>query len=76
MKQAIDVVSLKFEPVQWRVRTLLKDLDTAVALAEQSGSPAPLAAAAAGLMREHGSHGFLEQDLSSLIRLFTDDAGQ
>ena len=66
----------RFEPVQWRVRTLLKDLDTAVALAEQSGSPAPLAAEAAELMREHGSHGFLEQDLSSLIRLFTDDAGQ
>lgn len=63
-----------FEPVQWRVRTLLKDLDMARALAGESGSPAPLAAHAAEIMREHGSHGFLDQDLSSLIRLFTDAA--
>jgi 3-hydroxyisobutyrate dehydrogenase len=62
----------QFEPVQWRVRTLLKDLDMAVALAGQSGSPAPLAGHAAALMREHGDHGFLEQDLSSLVRLFAD----
>ncbi|MES2919017.1 MAG: NAD(P)-dependent oxidoreductase [Pseudomonadota bacterium] len=61
-----------FEPVQWRVRTLLKDLDMATALAADSGSPAPLAAHAAELMREHGGHGCLDQDLSSLIRLFAD----
>lgn len=61
-----------FEPVQWRVRTLLKDLDMACALAGASASPAPLAAHAAQLMRKHGDHGFLDQDLSSLIRLFVD----
>lgn len=64
----------RFEPVQWRVRTLLKDLDMATALAADSGSPAPLATHAAELMREHGQNGCLDQDLSSLIRLFADPA--
>ncbi|HET8732092.1 MAG TPA: NAD(P)-dependent oxidoreductase [Moraxellaceae bacterium] len=59
-----------FDPVQWRVRTLLKDLDMAGTLASECDSPAPLAAHAAELMREHGSHGYLEQDLSTLIQLF------
>ncbi|MCD6061607.1 MAG: 2-hydroxy-3-oxopropionate reductase [Moraxellaceae bacterium] len=60
----------RFEPVQWRVKTLLKDLDMAVALAGESGGATPLAAQAATLLREHGSQGFLEQDLSTLIHLF------
>lgn len=63
-----------FEPVQWRVRTLLKDLDMATALAEQSGAQAPLAAHAAQRLAEHGRHGFLEQDLSSLVQLYADPA--
>lgn len=62
----------RFEPVQWRVRTLLKDLDMAGQLAAQCGSPAPLAAQAAGLMRTHAAQGFLDQDLSSLINLFAN----
>jgi 3-hydroxyisobutyrate dehydrogenase len=61
-----------FEPVQWRVRTLLKDLDMAVGLAGRSAASTPLAAAAAELMRAHGGAGFLDQDLSSLIRYFAD----
>jgi 3-hydroxyisobutyrate dehydrogenase len=59
-----------FEPVQWRVKTLLKDLDMAVGLGAESGSPVPLATHAADLMREHGRRGCLEQDLSSLVCLF------
>lgn len=59
-----------FDPVQWRVKTLLKDLDMAVTLAQQNGATTPLAARAAELMRTHGGHGHLEQDLSSLIELF------
>lgn len=62
-----------FTPVQWRVQTLLKDLDMANALATASGSPAPLASAAAGLMRQHGAQGHLADDLSSLITLFAGD---
>jgi 3-hydroxyisobutyrate dehydrogenase len=59
----------RFEPVQWRVRTLQKDLDTAVALARQAGAATPLAASAAQLLRLHGHP---DQDLSSIIRLFTE----
>lgn len=62
----------QFEPVQWHVRTLLKDLDMAGHLAARCGSPAPLAAQAAGLMRTHAAQGFLDQDLSSLINLFAN----
>lgn len=60
----------QFEPVQWRVKTLLKDLDMAVALSQQENTAAPLAAHAAELMREHGASGALEKDLSSLITHF------
>ncbi|MDI1302478.1 MAG: NAD(P)-dependent oxidoreductase [bacterium] len=63
----------QFEPVQWRVQTLLKDLDMAVALSSRLDSSTPLAAHAATLLRQHGEHGFLSHDLSSLITLFAGD---
>ncbi len=62
----------QFEPVQWKVKTLLKDLDMAVSLSEQENARVPLARHAAGLMREHGASGALEKDLSSLITHFSD----
>ncbi|MDQ8038067.1 MAG: NAD(P)-dependent oxidoreductase [Pedobacter sp.] len=60
----------QFEPVQWRVKTLLKDLDMAVTLSQEAKASVPLAAHAAELMREHGANGALEKDLSSLITHF------
>lgn len=63
----------QFEPVQWRVQTLLKDLDMAVALSRHINSAAPLAASAAALLRQHGEQGFLDRDLSSLITFFSGD---
>lgn len=60
-----------FTPIQWKVQTLLKDLDLATALASRSGTTAPLAQAAATLMRRHGEAGHLADDLSSLILQFT-----
>lgn len=60
-----------FEPVQWRVQTLLKDLDMAVGLAGRTGSAAPLAAGAAQLLRLHSGNGFSGSDLSSVIMLFS-----
>lgn len=62
-----------FTPVQWKVQTLLKDLDMANALAQRRQSSTPLANAAASLMRQHGEQGHLGDDLSSLITLFADD---
>ncbi len=60
-----------FEPVKWRVKTLLKDLTMAVDLSGQQGSAIPMSGLAAQLMQLHGSHGFLEQDPATLIKLFS-----
>ncbi|MFA6053240.1 MAG: NAD(P)-dependent oxidoreductase [Methylobacter sp.] len=60
-----------FEPVKWRVKTLLKDLNMAVDLSTRQGNAIPMSGLAAQLMQLHGSHGYLEQDPSTLIKLFT-----
>jgi 3-hydroxyisobutyrate dehydrogenase len=60
-----------FEPVKWRVKTLLKDLNMAVDLAVSQGNATPMSGLAAQLMQLHGSHGYLEQDPATLIKLFT-----
>ncbi|RME35823.1 MAG: NAD(P)-dependent oxidoreductase [Gammaproteobacteria bacterium] len=62
----------RFEPVRWHVRTLLKDLDTAVGLSRSEGSPVPLTGLAAQLMRAHGAKGNLEADPATLIRLYLE----
>lgn len=60
-----------FEPVKWRVQTLLKDLNMAVDLSTNQGNTIPMSGLAAQLMQLHGNQGFLEQDPSTLIKLFT-----
>ena len=60
-----------FEPVKWRVKTLLKDLNMAVDLSAKQGNAIPMSGLAAQIMQLHGSHGYLEQDPSTLIKLFT-----
>ncbi|PTS83670.1 2-hydroxy-3-oxopropionate reductase [Pseudomonas sp. HMWF032] len=62
----------QFEPIKWHVRTLLKDLDTAVKLSQQIGSATPLSGLAAQLMRQHGSQGNLERDPATLVQLYRD----
>ena len=62
----------RFEPIKWHVRTLLKDLDTAVKLAREQGGATPMSGLAAQLMRLHGSQGYLEQDPATLVRLFRE----
>ncbi len=55
-----------FEPVQWKVSTLLKDLDNALAAA--AGTPLlPLAARARELIAAHAAAGYADADLSTLI---------
>ncbi len=63
----------QFEPVKWRVKTLLKDLNMAVELATEQASAIPLSGLAAQLMQLHGGQGFLEQDPSTLIKLYRRD---
>ncbi len=70
---APEMASESFEPVKWRVKTLAKDLNMAVDLSAKQGNSVPLSGLAAQLMQLHGSHGFLEQDPSTLIKLFCKD---
>jgi 3-hydroxyisobutyrate dehydrogenase len=62
-----------FEPVKWRVKTLLKDLQMATELAKQYGNALPMSGLAAQLMQLHGSQGYLEQDPATLIKLYRKD---
>jgi len=62
----------EFEPVKWHVRTLLKDLDTAVQLSREAGGATPMSGLAAQLMRLHGSQGYLAQDPATLVALFRE----
>ncbi len=59
-----------FEPVKWRIKTLLKDLNMAVDLSANQGNAVPMSALASQLMQLHGSHGYLEQDPATLIKLY------
>jgi len=59
--------------LKWRVKTVLKDLVGAETLAGELGSSAPMLQLAARLMTEHGAAGYLEEDLSTLIRRYEDE---
>ena len=69
---APEMASASFSPIKWRVKTLLKDLNMATDLAKTQSTSTPMSALAAQLMQLHGSHGFLDQDPSTLIKLYTD----
>ncbi|WP_353170380.1 NAD(P)-dependent oxidoreductase [Acinetobacter rudis] len=58
----------QFEPVQWKVKTLAKDLNNAVQLAKDCDLKLPVATQALDQLNQHQSKGFAEADLSSLIR--------
>ena len=66
---APQMAAREFEPVKWHVRTLLKDLDTAVKLSGQVQSAMPMTALAAQSMRLHASNGNAERDPATLIEL-------
>lgn len=66
----------RFEPVQWKVQTLLKDLGNAVALGQASASPLPLATAARQLLQQHADAGYASADLSSIILLHNNTVGE
>ena len=60
----------RFTPVKWRVKTLLKDLNMACDIASTQATSTPMSALAAQLMQLHGSHGYLDQDPATLIKLY------
>lgn len=69
---APQMAASEFEPIKWHVRTLLKDLDTAVKLSHEQGSATPMSGLAAQLMRLHGRQGYLQQDPATLVELYRE----
>lgn len=61
----------EFQPVQWRVQTLLKDLDNAANLSASSQLHLQLAHTARDLLRQHAEAGHASEDLSSIIGIYT-----
>ncbi|CAB1217567.1 NAD(P)-dependent oxidoreductase [Acinetobacter bouvetii] len=58
-----------FEPVQWKVQTLSKDLNNAVQLAEQFNLNIPVAKQALSQLKAHQNKGYAEADLATVIQL-------
>lgn len=58
-----------FEPVQWKVQTLSKDLANAVQLASDYALDIPVATRALQQLQQHQSEGHAEHDLSSIITI-------
>ncbi|MDM1249930.1 NAD(P)-dependent oxidoreductase [Acinetobacter johnsonii] len=56
-----------FEPVQWKVQTLSKDLNNALQLAAQHQLDIPVAARALQQLQVHQQQGYAEADLASVI---------
>ena len=56
-----------FEPVQWKVQTLSKDLNNAVQLATAFQLQIPVAQKALSQLQAHQAKGFAEADLASII---------
>lgn len=57
-----------FEPVQWKVQTLSKDLNNAVLLAEQFNLNIPVAKQALSQLKTHQNKGYAEADLATVIQ--------
>ena len=58
-----------FEPVQWKVQTLSKDLNNAVQLAKQFNLDIPVAKQALSQLKTHQNNGYAEADLATVIQL-------
>lgn len=69
---APQMASREFEPIKWHVRTLLKDLDTAVKLSHEVASATPATGLAAQLMRLHASQGNAARDPATLIEMYRE----
>ncbi|MCE8019977.1 NAD(P)-dependent oxidoreductase [Halomonas sp. MCCC 1A11036] len=60
----------KFDSPAWHLRTLLKDLDLALAQSQRAGSATPMSGLAAQLMRAHVNHGHAEHDPATLVEAY------
>ena len=57
-----------FEPVQWKVQTLSKDLNNALKLAQKLNLEIPVAQKALLQLKAHQENGFSEKDLATIIQ--------
>ncbi|MCG2573141.1 NAD(P)-dependent oxidoreductase [Acinetobacter sp. ME22] len=64
---ALRMATAQYQPVQWKVQTLSKDLQNAVSLAQQYQLDIPVAERALQQLKNHQQHGYAEQDLSTII---------
>lgn len=60
----------EFANPPWHLRTLLKDLDMAVAQSQRTGTATPMSGLAAQLMRAHAGHGHAERDPATLVEAY------
>lgn len=58
-----------FEPVQWKVQTLSKDLNNALQLAQSFNLKIPVAQKALLQLQAHQENGFSEKDLATIIKV-------
>ncbi|MEQ1344582.1 NAD(P)-dependent oxidoreductase [Acinetobacter seifertii] len=58
-----------FEPIQWKVQTLSKDLNNAVTLAKNVHLDIPVAQKALLQLQTHQKNGFAEKDLATMIQV-------
>ncbi|HEX5381319.1 MAG TPA: NAD(P)-dependent oxidoreductase [Acinetobacter sp.] len=58
----------QFEPVQWKVQTLSKDLNNAVQLAKKFQLDIPVAKKALSELQAHQNKGYAESDLATVIQ--------
>lgn len=63
------MASHTFEPVQWKVQTLSKDLNNAVQLAEHFKLNIPVAKQALLQLKAHQNKGYAEADLATVIQV-------
>ncbi|ENX42488.1 NAD(P)-dependent oxidoreductase [Acinetobacter sp. NIPH 2100] len=58
-----------FEPVQWKVQTLSKDLNNALQLAQSFNLKIPVAQKALLQLQAHQENGFADKDLATIIKI-------
>lgn len=62
------MASHSFEPIQWKVKTLSKDLNNAIQLAQSFDLNIPVATHALSQLQSHQAQGYAETDLATFIQ--------
>lgn len=62
-----------YDSPPWHLRTLLKDLDMAVAQSQRYNSATPMSSLAAQLLRAHANRGHSEHDPATLVEAYRKD---